>query len=128
MEVTRHRKASPLRHKIHMPDGVWTYRIGCKFPGCGGGATIRNPDCELTGKIDMSELTGWSWPALERESWKSPETLPQVKPSDIRLLIENIQKRVYEIKTTSTPKGEKRCYGLQSKYRKVSHGSINTGA
>ncbi len=100
MEVTRHRKAQPLRHKIHMPDGIWTYQIGRKTTG---GATIRNPDCELTGKIDMSELTGWSWDALERAEHKRTE-FPQVKPSDIRLLIEKIQKGAYEIKTTSTPK------------------------
>ena len=114
MEVTRHRKASPLRHKIHMPDGIWTYRIGCKRPGGGGGATIRNPDCDLTGKINMSELTGWSWPALERE-WYKTQNHPQVKPSDIRLLIEKIQKGVYEIKTTSAPKKKARVVKRQTR-------------
>ncbi len=88
MKVTRHRKSQPLRHKIHMPDGIWTYQIGRKTTG---GATIRNPDCRLTGKIDMSELTGWSSQALERAEFEGTE-FPQVKPSDIRLLIENIPK------------------------------------
>ena len=84
-----------------MPDGIWTYRIGCKNPGCGGGATIRNPDCTITAKFDMSELTGWSWNDLERARWKkTPE--PQVKPSDIRSFIDKIKKGEYKIVTTST--------------------------
>ncbi len=122
MKVTRHRKTRSLRHKIHMPDGVWTYQIGCKSPGCGGGATIRNPDCTLTGKIDMSELTGWSWDALERAGWKGGG--PQVKPADIRTLIENIQNGVYEIKTTSAPRKEAQVAKRQTnKRRRFRHNS-----
>ncbi len=88
--TTKHRKARPFRNQIHMPDGIWTYRIGCKNPGCGGGATIRNPECNLTAKIDMSELTGWSWDALE----SARDGGPQVKPSDIRSLITEIKLKI----------------------------------
>ena len=114
MKVTRHRKARLLRHKIHMPDGIWTYQIGSS------GATIRNPECELTAKIDMPELTGWSWPDLEHERFEHRRypgvELPQVKPSDIRSLILSILNGEYEIKPLKFPKKleKRRREGLRS--------------
>lgn len=112
MKVTRHRKARSLRHKIHMPEGIWTYQIGR------GGATIRNPDCELTAKINMSELTGWSWPALERAEYKGG--WPEVKPSDIRSRIDEIKNGIHEVVITSTPK--KKAHGLIS----IKRGRVGT--
>ncbi len=116
MKVTRHRKARSFRHKIHMPDGIWTYQVGSQW------ATIRNPECELTAKIDLAELTGWDWLVIDEQRWEhrisdnpARVKMPQVKPSDIRSLIENIKKGKYEVKTTSKPKvAKRRREGLRS--------------
>lgn len=94
MEVKKHRKANPLKAEIHMPEGVWTYRI------TSAGATIRNPEGNITAKIDMPELTGWSWNDLERQEWKGCP-MPEIKPSDIRSLIERINAGEFEIIETN---------------------------
>jgi len=56
--------SKPLKRKIHLPSGVWTYVIGQKS------VKIRNPECTKSYVVDFSKISGLDWEAIDHDMWK----------------------------------------------------------
>jgi len=79
MFVGNHTEGLPYARKIHLPQGVWSYKIGK------GGVSIRTPNNCTTYKTDVSEVSGWSWDSIEKSHSKGGGF--HVSPGDIKNFI-----------------------------------------
>lgn len=70
----------PFSRKIHLPTGIWTYRI------TSGNVLIRNPDCTKTHEACLTKITGMSWDTIERGIWKG---WFKIVPSQVKKYIED---------------------------------------
>lgn len=70
----------PLKRKIHLPTGTWSYRIGTSM------VIIRNSDMSKTFRVPLTNITGMTWEDIEKEQRKGGFS---VRPYEIRRYIEN---------------------------------------
>jgi hypothetical protein len=85
----RNRKAipKPLHRLIHLPNEIWSWEFR------GSDILIRTPDNETTHTVLHTEISGYSWNALERAEWKHTGERPiseggyQVTPGVIKTWI-----------------------------------------
>ena len=79
----------PLTRLIHLPGEVWSWEYRGR-----GDILIRTPDHKTTHTVLHTEISGWSWDALERAEYKHTGERPiseggyQVTPGVVKAWIE----------------------------------------
>ena len=65
MRALKKKPLKPLKRKIHLPDGIWTYDFHSASH-----IKIRNPSLDTTYGVNAPTLTGLSWNEIERGARK----------------------------------------------------------
>lgn len=90
MTVSDHKYARPYKRKLHLSDGIWTYRCVGTF------VAIRSPDGKRTIRTDIYEINGTTY-----EEWMSqydneyPSSIdlpyaPLLTPASIKVFLESM--------------------------------------